>query len=362
MLIILTNLYYLINKYVICLLTKVSKLNYSILSMIHKFFNYLFKNQVLLTLFIIVTGWVIVQIQGILLSFFLSYIIMAFNLPYVSFLRKRRVPKLLAVIIPFFAMLVAIFLLILPLVPFVLGQIQNLILRFPIYLEQAMAAVGFEFDPRQLQSYFSTEINTISQNAISVTTQVFGGLFSMLMIFIISFYLLLYYDEFKKLIAKMFKSEKHNYVLSTLDEVNHKLGAWLRGQIVLMVFIGFLSYVTLTFLNIPNALPLALLSGLLEIVPTVGPILSSIPAIIVALTMSPTLAITVIVIYIVLQLIENNLLVPKVMEKVVGLNPVVVIMGVLIGANLMGLAGGLLAIPLITFIIVIYKSISKKQA
>lgn len=337
------------------------KLNYSIVSMIRKFFNYLFRNQILLTLFIIIAGWIVIQIQGILLSFFLSYIIMAFILPYVTFLRKRGLPKILAVIIPFFAMLIALFLLILPLVPFVVSQLQNLILKFPVYLEQAMAAIGFEFDPSQLQRYFSTEINTISQNAISVTTQVFGGLFSLLMIFIISFYLLLYYDEFKKLIAKLFRSEKHNYVLSTLDEVNHKLGAWLRGQLILMFFIGFLSWITLTFLDIPNALPLALLAGILEVVPTLGPILSSIPAIIVALTISPTLAVTVIIIYIILQFIENNLLVPKVMEKVVGLNPVVVILGVLIGANLMGLAGGLLAIPLITFIIVIYKSVSKKQ-
>jgi predicted PurR-regulated permease PerM len=258
-------------------------------------------------------------------------------------------------------MLLAIVLLILPLIPFFIDQAQNLIAKFPLYFKQALLTLGLSLEVNQIQSYLTSEINSISANAFAFTTKVFGGIFSFMMIFIVSFYLLLYYDEFKRLIARLFRPDTHTNIVSAIDKINEKLGAWLRGQILLCLFIGALSWILLTALGVPNALPLALLAGLLEIVPTLGPILSSIPAIVIAITISPTLAISVAIGYIIIQIIENNLLVPKIMEKAVGLNPIVVIMGVLIFSNLVGLSGALLAIPLITFIIVILKIIDQKQ-
>lgn len=329
--------------------------------MISRFFKYLIKNQVLFALFILAAGWILLQIRDILLSVFLSYIISSSILPFVNFLRKRHVPKLPAVIIPFVTMLGAIILLIVPLFPFVISQIQSLIAGFPTYLKEAIHTLGLSVDSSQIQSYLINEARNISRNAFSVTTQVFGGIFSFMMIFIVSFYLLLYYDELKKLFSRLFHPEKRPYVLATIDKTNEKLGAWLRGQVILCFFIGLISWISLTALGIPNALPLALLSGLLEVVPTLGPILSAIPAVIVALTISPTMAISVIIAYIIIQLVENNFLVPKIMERAVGLNPIVVILGVLIGANLIGVSGALLAIPLITFIIVIIKSLENNH-
>jgi predicted PurR-regulated permease PerM len=261
-------------------------------------------------------------------------------------------------------MLTALFILILPLVPFVIDNIRDLIQTFPVYLKEASQTLGITItiDAKQIQNYLSNEINTVSSNAYTLTTQVFGGLFSFLMIFVLTFYMLWYYEEFKKLFSRMFPSHGRAYILSTLEKINDKLGAWLRGQVILSVFVSVISWITLTALGIPNALPLALLSGILEIVPTLGPILSSIPAIIVALTISPQLALTVTIAYILIQLIENNLLVPKVMERAVGLNPIVIILGVLIGANLIGIAGALLAIPIITFVVVIFKSLDQKPS
>lgn len=329
--------------------------------MLQSFFGYLVKNQVLFALFLIIAGWVVIQIRDIILSFFLSYIIMASMLPAVNYLRKKGFHKFFAVAIPFFSMLLAIVLLILPLIPFLTTQIQHLSAKFPLYFKQAVLALGLSLETNQIQAYLANQISSISENALTLTTTVFGGIFSFMMIFIVSFYMLLYYDEFKRLIARLFQSETHTSILSTIDKINDKLGAWLRGQILLCLFIGVLSWIVLTLLNVPNALPLALLSGLLEVVPTLGPILSAIPAIIIALTISPTLAISVGVSYILIQIIENNLLVPKVMEKAVGLNPIVVIMGVIIFANLIGLSGALLAIPIITFALVILKSLDQRH-
>jgi predicted PurR-regulated permease PerM len=113
-----------------------------------------------------------------------------------------------------------------------------------------------------------------------------------------------------------------------------------------------------TNITIANyALPLALLAGFLEIIPTIGPILSAVPAVIVALTVSPTMALVVIGIYLVIQLAENNLVVPKIMQHAVGLNPVVIIIAILVGAELLGITGALLSLPFVSFVTVIFNSL-----
>lgn len=325
--------------------------------MLHQFIKYLLRNQVILALFLIGLGWFIVQTREIIVSIFLAYIIMSAVLPMVEYLKKHKFPRLLAVLIPYFAIIISIFLLILPLVPFVVTQIQSLIVNFPRFIERSADIFGVGINQKQIGGYINGELDTLGKNAVNVTTKVFGGLFSTITIFVVSLYFLLYEDNFKKSVANLFHKDSREKVLTTLDQVNYKLGAWLRGQVQLCFFIGLLSWIGLTILGLPYALPLALLAGLLEVVPTIGPIVSAIPAIIIALTISPTMALTVTVLYLLIQAVENQLLVPKVMQKAVGLNPVVVILGIMIGANLMGISGALLAIPFISFIIVIFKSL-----
>ncbi len=286
---------------------------------------------------------------------------MASILPLTEYLRKRRVPKVLAVLIPYFAIMLGLFLLIFPLVPFLFSQIEKLIEDFPQYLDRSAGAIGVNIDPKQLQSYLSNQLDSLSSSAFDVTTRIFGGIFTVITIFIVSLYLLLYNDVFKKFIAKLFHHHHHDRVLKTVSLVNEKLGAWLQGQIVLSLFIGTITYIALTLLGIPYALPLALLAGMLEVVPTLGPTIAAIPAVIVAFTITPTMALVVTITYILIQMLENQILVPKIMERAVGLNPVIVIIGVSIGANLMGVVGALLAIPFISFVIVIFKSLEAQK-
>jgi len=110
----------------------------------------------------------------------------------------------------------------------------------------------------------------------------------------------------------------------------------------------------------PFALPLAVLAALLEIVPTIGPILAAIPAVIVAFTISPNMALIVVVIYVVVQVLENNLLVPRIMQRAVGLNPIVVIIGIIVGGQLLGIMGALLSVPFISLIVVIFKNVKEQ--
>ncbi|HVF69440.1 MAG TPA: AI-2E family transporter [Xanthomonadales bacterium] len=328
--------------------------------MFHRFIKYLLNNQVIFALFLIALAWFVVQAREIIVSIFLAYIIMAAVLPMVEYLRKKGLPKVAAVLIPYFGIIIAIFLLILPLVPFVVTQIQSLISNFPRFIDRSADLFGLTINPKQIEGYINSEFESLGKSAFNVTTKVFGGLFSTITIFVVSLYLLLYEDTFKKFVAGIFHKDAREKARDTLDQVNFKLGAWLRGQVQLCVFIGFLSWIGLTVLGLPYALPLALLAGLLEVVPTIGPILSSIPAIVIALTISPAKALAIVALYVLIQAVENQILVPKVMQKAVGLNPVVVILGIMIGTNLMGVVGALLAIPFISFMVVIFKSLESE--
>src|SRR5256885_378344 len=114
--------------------------------MIHRFFSYLFKHQIIFGLFIIATGWLVIQLREIILSVFVAYIFMSALLPYSKILRKIGMPKSLSVFIPCFIVLVGIFLLVVPLVPFIITQAQEFITKFPNYLNQTATAMEIDFN------------------------------------------------------------------------------------------------------------------------------------------------------------------------------------------------------------------------
>lgn len=318
------------------------------------------QRQVILALFLITSGWLILQLRGIIASIFISYIIMAALHPFVELLTKRGIPKVLAVLIPYLTVLLVFIVIVFPLIPFTATQVQTLVSDLPFYADQAAKSLGFGIDAQAIEEAVSSEAGNIGKNAIGLTGRVFGGVFLIMTTAIVAFYLLLYHAEFKHFVADLFHKDDHNKVYETLTQIDEKLGAWLRGQVVLCVFIWLLTWIVLSVLGVPFALSLAILAGLLEIIPTLGPTLAAIPAVIVALTVSPTLAVFVLAAYIVIQMIENNFLVPKIMQKAVGLNPVVVIIAVVIGANLMGFIGALLSIPFTVLILMILAALKKE--
>jgi len=130
------------------------------------------------------------------------------------------------------------------------------------------------------------------------------------------------------------------------NEIETRLGLWVRGQLILMGFMGGTTAVAYSLLGLPGALLLGLIAALTEAIPIVGPLLGAIPAVLVATTVSPQLALIVAGVYVVLQLIEGSVLVPLVMRNTVGISPLLVLLSVLVGAAAGGLIGALLAVPI----------------
>jgi predicted PurR-regulated permease PerM len=318
--------------------------------------KYLINNYFLATLIIIVLCWVTIELSGILIIIFIAYIIMSALAPFTIYLARKHFPRILAVSIPYAITIAILVLLIFPLFPFLVSQIQLLLNNLPKYTDQVAKTFNLHINSTSIGNVSESDINFIGKSALNVTSKIFSGVFSTLTMFVISFYLMFQRKTLKKQFLSLLPQKYQENALKTLIQIENKIGLWLRGQLVLSFTIGFCVWGGLSILGLPYALSLGLMAGLLEIVPTIGPIISAIPSVIVALTISPGLAITVVVFYILLQMLENNLLVPKIMEKAVGLNPIIIILGVLIGSKFLGVLGALLAVPFISMILIIFKT------
>jgi predicted PurR-regulated permease PerM len=145
------------------------------------------------------------------------------------------------------------------------------------------------------------------------------------------------------------------------NEIETRLGLWVRGQLILMFAIGIASGIAYWLLGLPSALLLGLFAGIAEGIPIIGPALGAIPAILVALTVSPELAIVVAVVYVVLQFLEGNVLVPIVMRNTIGLSPFVVLVALLAGAAAAGILGALLAVPIAAAVEVVLERLQARE-
>ena len=165
----------------------------------------------------------------------------------------------------------------------------------------------------------------------------------------------------KKAIRSVLPIDYQPYSMHLINRIQEKIGLWLRGQIFLSLVIFAVSWIGLSILGVKYALVLAVFAGVTEIIPYLGPFIGALPAVFIAFTQSPLLGIITIVLYIVIQQAENYFLVPKVMQKAVGLNPIIIIIAIMIGAKLAGILGVLLAVPVATAISVVVRDIFKAR-
>jgi predicted PurR-regulated permease PerM len=172
-----------------------------------------------------------------------------------------------------------------------------------------------------------------------------GGLFGMITILLLTFYMLVESQSIFDFFVRLFPRDRRRQVAEVSELVTVKVSAWLGGQIFLGFVIGATTAIGLGLMGVPYFFVLALIAGIGEMIPMVGPLISAVPAILVAFTVSPGLALGVAVFFLVQQQLENAVLVPKLMGETVGLNAVTVISALVIGSELLGFSGALLAVP-----------------
>ncbi|MGI9146486.1 MAG: AI-2E family transporter [Chloroflexota bacterium] len=171
-------------------------------------------------------------------------------------------------------------------------------------------------------------------------------LLSFVSVFVLAYYWLVERALIKRVVLRTVPVRQARGVNTVWMEVEEKLGGWVRGQLILMLAVGVMAAIGYFFLGLPSPILLGVAAGLFEIIPMIGPFLAFAPAVMVALAIDPSRALFVAGYALVIQQLESNVLVPRVMRRTVGVSPLTVLLGILVGATLAGLPGAFLAVPL----------------
>ena len=323
------------------------------------------------TIMILLGIWFLYVIRDVVAILFIAIILTAAIEPLVNWMNNRKIPRSLAVSIIYillFAIISAAFYFLIP--PFV-SQFQDFSNNFPMYaqkmtgffrgIENFGQSHNLSLSEQNFLQGISGKITQYSLNIFSTTIGVFSGFISILVILSLTFYLSVKKDGMKSFVVAVTPEKYQDYAVSAAERIKIKIGKWMQGQLFLMLLIFILDFLALYFLNVPYALVLAILGGLLEIIPYLGPIISAIPAIILGFFVSPLTGILVAVAYIVIQQAESHIITPQLMRKVLGLNPIVVILALLIGAKIGGVLGAILSIPITTAISVFVDDLVEKK-
>jgi predicted PurR-regulated permease PerM len=256
---------------------------------------------------------------------------------------------LVAFIVGFFALIV----------PSLIEQLQQFIRLIPEAIEQVRGWLTQLIDriPGQVLEN-APNLNNFTQQLQTWLSQLFGNfvnlvntsvtaIISFFLFLVITIMLLLNPLPYRRVFVLAFPAFYRRRVEEILDQCEAALSGWIKGTLLNMLIVAFLSYVGLLILGVPLPLVNALLAGLLEFIPNVGPTLSTVPPVLLALLDAPWKAVAVIVLYFFIQQIESFLLVPIVMSQAVDLLPVFTILAVLVFASFFGFLGLFMSIPLL---------------
>ncbi|HUZ92454.1 MAG TPA: AI-2E family transporter [Candidatus Paceibacterota bacterium] len=295
--------------------------------------------------------FVVVLFEGrqVLLGLFLAIIISSGLETMVNFLERHGMPRTLGVILIFLAALFLIVIVVYAVVPLVIVELNTIFSGLananPNTVWGFLANLRASQSLDTLVSKFSQQFFSGSTSPLDLFSNALGGLFLALAVIVSSFYLSISRDGVERFIKTVFPADYEKPALRIYENSRKKIAFWFQTQIGLSIIMSISVWLTLTLLGVKHAFLLGILAGLFEVAPFVGPILSGATAVLVALSTSFTLAIYTLIAFLILQQLEANVFVPLLMRRSVGLHPVIVITALLIGAEIGGILGIVIAVP-----------------
>lgn len=311
---------------------------------------------------IILAVVVLFLVRHIVFIFFAALLLSALIDPFANWLEHRKIHRGVAVLLVYAVLLSILVLALSLLVPIVKRDLPGLINAINSTVVSISNQPWFNtasslFNPIDADQITANEtVNTFSQMTTNFSSGLFTtvsgfftGVVSVILVLVITFYLVSQDDPLRRLLINVLPEEYMPYTISLFQRIRDKLSLWIRGQLILSGIIGVAVFIGLSLFGIKYAAVLALCAAIFEFVPYVGPTLAATPAIALAFTSGGiVLGLSIVTMYVVIQQIQNHILVPKVMQKMVGLNPIASILAILVGAKLIGVLGVFLAIPVAT--------------
>lgn len=320
---------------------------------------------------ILVLLYFLILIQDVLAVLFVSLIFSSAVDPWVDWMQKRKIPRAFGVLLIYLAAFTIIGTTIYLIIPPIANEVGELSNNFPKYIEKISSGItvlkdysiqhGILDNIKNNLGSLSANLQRAAGSIFSTVTGIFGGIFSFFLVLVMTFYMVVEENAIKKLVWSLAPAQHQPYVMQLVNRMQKKMGLWLRGQLILSFVIFVLTYIGLSLLGVRYALVLALVAGITEFIPYLGPMIGAIPAVLLAFLQEPIMALFVVVLYMIIQWTENNILVPKIMQKAVGLNPIISIAVLLMGFKVAGVVGAILAIPVATAISVFVQDVFESK-
>ena len=281
------------------------------------------------------------RIRELIYALFLAFIFMSALKPFVNRLEKLKLPRGVAAFAVVVSTLVTIFFIFAFMLPPIVSETVLFLTNLPVFLIDTFPFLEGSLGPDSALQF----LPDLTQSAVKVASGLFSNMLFIISIIFFTFYFLLEEQFLESFLTRFVEKKDAKRIEGVMRKAEVRMGAWMRGEIVLMTVIGLVTFIGLTLMNVPFALSLAFLAGLLEIVPIIGPIIAAIPAFIVAAASSAILGGLTLVLYLVIQQVENNIIVPYIMNKAVGIHPITTLIALSIGGTLGGIVGAILAVP-----------------
>jgi predicted PurR-regulated permease PerM len=313
-----------------------------------------------------------VTAASVLLTLFIAVLLASALEPIVGAGRERlrlgRGWTILAVYLVFMVGVIAFAFIV---VPAAVNQAEEIIASLPPFFEETKARAA-ELRPAALSRSVTALIESVASilkpppppdpdTVVEVGAAVAEATVWLATLLTIVFFWLVEHARLQRYVLAFIPAERRAGSRNAWNEIESRLGLWVRGQLILMGAIGGATAIAYTVLGLPGALLLALIAALTEAIPIVGPLLGAIPAVLVAATVSPELALVVAGVYLVLQLVEGSVLVPMVMRNTVGISPLLVFISLLIGGAVGGIVGAFLAVPVAASIEIILSRLQARE-
>lgn len=317
-----------------------------------------------------------------LVLLFLAIFVATIMDPGVRALQKWKVPRSISILLHYIIALALFVFLLVSLIPVIASQIQQIAvftseransflaepnialpflssevnLRLTVFLKNTLQNLSITHFTDALQQ-FSRSLSTTAQGSLLFAAQIAGSVVdffvNLVLILVMAFFMQLEKERIITWLRGFIPRSYNSYMQDKSDAIQWKLAQWVRGQLILCFSIGFLVFLALSILRVPYALTLGILAGFTEFIPVVGPLIAAVPAVLIALTGQGFLwAVVIAVTYYIIQWCENNLLVPLIMKRAVGLSPIAILFAMLAGISfpwiIHPVLGVILAIPVTT--------------
>jgi predicted PurR-regulated permease PerM len=329
---------------------------------------------------LLVLAWFLFEIRQILILLFVSLFLAAALDGMVDSLEEKKIPRAVSIIGIYLIFLLVMVVFISTLIPLIASQTLELALRvrdivtnlaqgeqiwsLP-YTAKLQELVGEFLQSADQETIIANlqggleqlgnQLQGIAGNTFAAIKIVFNGALNAVMVMFLTFFMVVDEKGIDAFLLSLFPSRHARYIIAKSEAVKEKVGYWLRGQLKLMLAMAVLTYVVLSVLGVEYALTLAMIAGITELLPVIGPVIAAIPALLIGLNVSLMFALWILIAYIIIQQIEGNVLVPLIMNKAVGLSPLIIIIAMLIGYQFMGILGIMISVPLATAVSIFIK-------